>query len=107
MARWLWTPAEIHSCPAFGGDVGWFYGLVRDGWRIRLVEVLPGMGYCTPWPFGWRDALLAAKDVWHTKARKAKYVGKATFATNQQHFNVSLDNCIPLSEFLNDSEESR
>jgi len=103
MARWVWTTAEIHSCPAFGGDVGWFYGLVRDGWRIRLAEILPGMGYCSVWPFGPRDAWVAARDVWHTRARKAKYVGKAP--STQNGFSVSLDNCVPLSEFLNETDE--
>jgi hypothetical protein len=104
VTRWTWTSAEIHSCPAFGGDIGWFYGLVLEGWRVRLVEILPGMGYCTAWPLGLRDLWLAVRDVSHTQERKRKYVGKASFATNQQYFNVSLDNCVPLSELINDIE---
>lgn len=102
MRRWLWTMAEIHSCPSFGGDVGWFYGLVREGWRVRLVEVLPGMGYCTAWPLGIADVRVVAADIRHTSARKRKYVGKASFATNQHHFNVSLDNSTSASNARND-----
>ena len=104
MSRWTWTITEIHSCPQFGGDVGWFYGLVRDGWRLRLAEVFPGMGYSTAWPLGLRELRMVARDVRHTQTRKQKYVGGASSATNQHHFNVSLDTCVTLSEFINENE---
>lgn len=50
--RWVWTLAEIQALPRFGGESGWFYGLVRHE-GLHLAEVLPGYGYASPW-WGWR-----------------------------------------------------
>lgn len=47
----VWTVKEIHALPEFGGEVGWFYGLVQDHpdedeeERIVVAEIFPGMGF--------------------------------------------------------------
>lgn len=46
----IWTLSDIKRLPEFGSGMGWFYGLVRDdSGRVRLCEVIPGMGYGAIW----------------------------------------------------------
>ena len=47
-----WTEDEICREPEFGNGNGWFYGLVVDERRVRLAEILPGIGWTSPW---WQD----------------------------------------------------
>lgn len=45
----IWELEDIQKLPEFGGDVGWFYGLVKhhETGRIGIYEILPGLGYST------------------------------------------------------------
>lgn len=55
----VWTLQEIHELPGFGGQHGWFYGIVRgheDG-SVGVAEVYPGLGYAGPFP-------MTAKECW-------------------------------------------
>lgn len=48
---YIWSLEEIQAQPEFGAEWGWFYGLVRvRRGRISFVEILPGLGYASPWP---------------------------------------------------------
>jgi hypothetical protein len=45
----IWKLEDIHKLPEFGGDIGWFYGLVKhhETNRIWIYEIFPGVGYAT------------------------------------------------------------
>ena len=61
---------EIDSLPEFGGDNGWFYGLIRDDGKIYFGEILPGLGYCRVWPHSFKTFCWAIQDVLIAKRRK-------------------------------------
>lgn len=48
----IWTLEEIQKLPEFGGDTGWFYGIVKrhDKWGWGIYEIFPGLGYTSAWP---------------------------------------------------------
>jgi len=53
----IYTLEEIQSGPEFGGEVGWFYGLVKhhETGKVGLYEIFPGLGYANAFPL-WSKA---------------------------------------------------
>lgn len=51
----VWTVAEIQRLREFGHGSGWFYGFVRDGGKLYLTEIFPGLGFAMP---HWGRAVL-------------------------------------------------
>ena len=102
----FWTVDEIHSCPMFGRGTGWFYGLVRDRWRLQVVEILPGLGYTAEW-FLWDPRWMRNRDVWkdllRTPSLKRKYVGrrsKEQQEADEAHMNEEIKNARPIEELF-------
>lgn len=95
----IWTIDEIQSCPSFGGEVGWFYGLLRHEGKLRIIEVLPGFGYTVePLPRNLRDAWQVAKDIYWAKLYKDMYVGQGDPAENR--FTADPESYISLEELI-------
>lgn len=51
----VWSMEEIKALPEFGGDAGWFYGLVehqagREEKVLVIAEIYPGMGWAAADP---------------------------------------------------------
>ena len=60
----VWTLAEIKRLPEFGGQHGWFYGLVQgheDG-TVGIAEVYPGVGYASALPLSARECWWVVRD---------------------------------------------
>jgi len=81
MNRLVWKLEDIKSLPEFGGDVGWFYGLVRnhENNKIKLCEIFPGLGYATAFPLWDKNDIKGlpktlwwiAKDLWWARSSKS------------------------------------
>ena len=84
MNRIVWELEDIKSLPEFGGDVGWFYGLVRhhEKNKIELCEIFPGLGYATAFPlwdkhearYVWglpKTLWFITKDLWWARSSRS------------------------------------
>jgi hypothetical protein len=96
--RRVWTIEEIHSCPDFGSEVGWFYGLTRHEGKLRIIEILPGLGYTIEWPSSLRMAWLMAKDIYYAKLYKEMYVGQGD--PSKSRYRTDASEYITLDELL-------
>jgi hypothetical protein len=96
----VWSLDEIHSCPEFGGGVGWFYGLMKHNGKLRVIEILPGYGYTVEWPWRPRAFWWALKDIRNASAFKEKYVGKG----DPNNRRADGDEFISLDELIDEVE---
>jgi hypothetical protein len=68
----IWKLDEIQTRPEFGGNNGWFYGLVKHHktGRIWLYEIFPGLGFArTGWIYHPKSLWWIIKDIWWATKR--------------------------------------
>ncbi|HEY4496541.1 MAG TPA: hypothetical protein VI432_00105 [Candidatus Paceibacterota bacterium] len=68
----IWTLEEIEKLSMFGGNVGWFYGLVKhhETGRVWVYEIFPGTGYArTGWIYHPKPLWWVIKDIWRATKR--------------------------------------
>jgi len=97
--KYVWTLDEVLAYPEFGGESGWFYGLVRDdhGSRLHLCEIFGGVGYAYAPPRWWdpREWWMALTDVRSTPRRKAW--GQSNATNGPRRFNTEWTDLPPAS----------